>query len=294
MPQRTNPFQKLCASIMLVFYEPEYQIEESILEKNPRTGVVREIDIRIKNNINPNSNVIIECRNHKRKQDVQWIDEVDGKARSLGYSNVIVISASGFSKGAIDEARDRGIEALHLKKAEEVDWCKWRMAIPELGIRIEGPVLRSIDFGIDAEWQGNDPEIIDISQVVLVDKRDNTKRSLLDWIQILFNDPEQSQQLKTIGKNGTITDLIKKFPCVPEMGFHLIGNDEFIPLVELTVHVDYIVSDDKVPLTHLNLNGKHILTGETLVNGSVTRVVMTESDKDLTISLEQKRPDNIK
>ncbi len=117
MPRRTNPFQELTASIMATFYEPEYEVVESVLMKNKRTGVIREIDIRIINRQNSQKRILVECRDHKRKQNVQWIDELDGKARSLSFTKVIAVSSSGFSKPALDEASDRGIEALHLKTA---------------------------------------------------------------------------------------------------------------------------------------------------------------------------------
>ena len=99
MPRRTNPFQKLSAEIMAIFYEPDFSVEESVLVSNPRTGVkIREIDIRVTSRADPNNRMIIECRAHKRVQDVQWIDALDGKARSLGFPKTIAVSASGFTK----------------------------------------------------------------------------------------------------------------------------------------------------------------------------------------------------
>ena len=83
MPQRTNPFQKLTATIFSVFHEPEYEVVESVLMQNPRTGVTREIDIKVMNRSNPIDRFMIECRAHKRRQDVQWIDALEGKSKSI-------------------------------------------------------------------------------------------------------------------------------------------------------------------------------------------------------------------
>ena len=290
MPQRTNPFQKLSAAIMVVFFEPEYLVEESVLERNPRTGVVREIDIRITSRSNPQDRLLVECRAHKRRQDVQWTDALGGKGHSLGFSKIVAVSSSGFTKAALVEARDRGIDTLYLREAEELEWRKWFMAIPELGVELTNPVLRSVDFGIDADWPGALPDSMDLSDVVLVDTRDNTRIPLLKWVAGLLNVPEQAAQLQALAKSGNVTDLRKVHPCAPEMGFILKGHEEFIPLVELVIHVDMNVSHDSIPLKHLDVGGQRILVGESQVRGIPTRVVMHEKNRKVTVLYEQNRP----
>ncbi len=291
MPRRTNPFQNLSAAIMVVFYEPDYLVEESVLERNPRTGVIREIDIRITNRKNPKDRILIECRAHGRRQDVQWIDALDGKARSLGFLKIVAVSSSGFTKAAITEAHDRGIDVLHLKQAEEVDWRKWMMAITELGVITEQIVLRSVSFGIDANWPGDDPDLTDLSDVVLIDTRDSTRIPLLSWIGELLNDPEQVAQIRALARNGKLNDLMKKHPCAPGMGFVVRGQEQFVPLAELTIHVDVKISLDSITLKHMDAGGERILTGESPVRGVSTRVVMHEQkDRGLSLLLEQGLP----
>lgn len=289
MPRRTNPFQKLSAAIMFVFYEPEYSVEESVLERNPRTSVLREIDIRITNRNNPKDRLLVECRAHKRRQDVQWIDALEGKARSLGFPKAVAVSASGFTKAALSEARDRGINTLHLNEAEEVDWGKW--AFSELGVVVYEPVLRSIDFGIDANWPGTLSESYILSEVILVDTRDDTRIPLLKWVTDLLNDPEQTAQLEALAKSGKVNNLRKTNPCAREMGFIVQGHEEFIPLVELTVYVDIKVSHDTIPLKHLDVGGEQVLVGESPIRGVPTRIVMHEKNRELRVLFEQKPPE---
>jgi len=292
MPRRTNPFQNLSAAIMAVFYEPEYAVEESVLERHSRTGVVRELDIRITSRSNPKERMLVECRAHQRPQDVQWIDALDGKARSLGFPKTIAISASGFTRAAMLEARDRGIDTLHLRQAEKVDWRSWKIAITELGVSIEGPVLRSVDFGIDATWPGALPDSIDLAQVILVDKRDNTKIPLFQWISGLLNDPEQAAELQRLARKGNLKDIRKTHPCAPEKGFIMQGREEeFIPLVELTIHVDYVFSHDSIPLEQLDVGDQRILAGESQVRGVPTRVVLHLKDTGVRVLIEQKPPE---
>lgn len=290
MPRRTNPFQKLTAAIMAVFHEPEYSVEESVLERNPRTGVIREIDIRVIRRVDPNDRIMIECRAHKRRQDVQWMDALEGKSQRLGFPRTIAVSASGFTKSAIVEARDRGIEVLHLRQAEEVDWRRWMFAIDKLGVSIEGPKFTGVSLGVDAEWPGTIPEPADLSEIVLVDNRDGTRIPLLTWVNGLLTDPEQVAQLRSLEKAGPVVKLDKKHPCVPGMGFVLEGVEEFVPLVELTVHIDYVTSNYAVPLDHMEIGGERLLVGEAPIRGIPTRVVMHEKAGAVSILLEQERP----
>lgn len=291
MPRRANPFQNLSAAIMAIFYEPQYAVEESVLERHPRTGVVRELDIRVTSRINPKERMLVECRAHQRPQDVQWIDALDGKARSLGFRQTVAVSASGFTKGAELEARDRGIETLHLRQAEQADWRKWKMSITEFGVSVEGPVLRSVDFGIDATWPGTLPDSLNLSQVILVDTRDDTRIPLLQWIAGLLNDPNQAAELQALARKGDLHDLKRTHPCAPGMGFVVQGREtEFIPLVELTVHVDYVFSRDSIPLEHLDVGGQRILIGKSQVRGVPTRIILHEKDNTLRVLVEQEPP----
>lgn len=286
MPRRTNPFQQLTAAIMTVFHEPEYSVEESVLVRSPHTGVIREIDIRVTRRAKPDEIVMIECRAHKKPQDVQWIDALDGKWRSLGLSKVMAVSASGFTKSALLEGKQRGIELLHLKKAEEIDWRKWMFAITTLGIVVEGVGVASVRLGIDETWSGTLRELPDPSLIVLVDQRDGTRIPARTWLSRMLNDPEQIQQLRSAHRNAPGERLIKKFPCAPEMGFCVDGLVAFVPLVEIEVQVDYNTSKDEISLSHMQIAGQRLLVGQDPVLGVPTRVVMHEQKDGLTVLLD--------
>jgi hypothetical protein len=75
------------------------------------------------------------------------------------------------------------------------------------------------------------------------------------------------------------------------MGFVLRDRErEFIPLVKLTIHVDYVFSHDSIPLEHLDVGGQRILTGESQVRGVPTRITLHEKDKALRVLIEQEPP----
>lgn len=152
MPRRTDPFQQLSTSIMANFYGTYFGVEESVLVKSDTTGAVRELDILIRHREDPKQSLLVECRDHKRKQDVQWIDQLDGKARSLGFTHVIAVSSSGFSKTAAAEAQERGITAIYLREAEQLDWKNWKFGIAEFTLNLDDrPLIKKKQSG-GCEW----------------------------------------------------------------------------------------------------------------------------------------------
>jgi hypothetical protein len=86
----------------------------------------RQIDITIRRD---GKLTIVECRLHKERQDVKWIEELIGRRASLRANAAIAVSASGFTDGAQAKAEKFGIilRDLDTLTAEEVrDWGKKR------------------------------------------------------------------------------------------------------------------------------------------------------------------------
>jgi hypothetical protein len=280
---------------MAVFYEPEYEVVESILMRNKRTGTIRELDIRITHRQDPQKRSLVECRAHKRKQDVQWIDELDGKAGSLGFSKVIAISGSGFTKPALAEAADRGIEALHLKAAEERDWRKWMFGLKTFGVQIKfDPVVRGVSFGVPPQYVEKVPHPIDLSRVILLDLKRKSKCPLTAYIEGFQKDPKIVTQLSSMNENDAINHYDYKIPCDPGIGFAIEPDTTFIPLTEVIFHVDYVSADYSVPLEHWEIGGNRVLVGESIILGRLTKLVLHEMPGQLKVMFEQeaKRPND--
>lgn len=83
---------------------------------------LRQIDITIKND---NKLTVIECRIHKKKQDVKWIEELLGRKISLKADAIIAVSASGFTEGAIIKANKYGIFLRDFNKLREKEILEW-------------------------------------------------------------------------------------------------------------------------------------------------------------------------
>lgn len=123
MPPRTNPFQQLIAFITRAVAPSGARVSESRELAEYDGSTLREVDILIEHEIAGHPvRIGIECRDHTRKQDKTWVDELCGKYRDLGVPIVIAVSKSGFTQGALEKAARVGIRALTLDEALDEDW----------------------------------------------------------------------------------------------------------------------------------------------------------------------------
>ncbi len=113
MPKRTNPFQETIA-LLQQHLGGASTITQSDLLVDRVTGDSREVDVCIRGDIAGQQVLIsIECRDHKRPQTVSWIDEMKSKHETLPTNSLILVSSSGFTRGAIAKATKFGITTVH-------------------------------------------------------------------------------------------------------------------------------------------------------------------------------------
>ncbi len=86
----------------------------------------RQIDVTIRR---AGVLTLIECRQRKSRQDVQWIEQLIGRRVSLGAQVVIAVSASGFTAGAIAKARKHGIILRDLQQLTDSEIASWAQGI---------------------------------------------------------------------------------------------------------------------------------------------------------------------
>lgn len=289
MPQRTNPFQQLTASILATVHSPEYIIEESVLEVTKKTGLPREIDIKITEKVNPKNKILVECRDHKRKQDVSWIDGLDGKAHSLGFKKIVAVSSSGFYKTAIKEAASRGIETLHLKGAEKIEWERWLFGIPEFGLNIDfEPTIKDIQFITTSTIEDMSIKGISLTDLFFVNLNTKMKISLVDYIQGMVKDPKIVNYVRENNADNAITHYNYEIPCDPGIGLGLPSN-KFVPLAKVVFSLDSVRRSEKIPLKHFLIGEKRILAGTPEVTGNNSRLVLEERPGQLVVMIEQRK-----
>lgn len=125
--------------------------------ENPKQ--LRQIDVTIRHNQMFN---IVECRIHKEKQNVKWIEEIIGRKISLNADTAIAVSANGFTEGAIKKANKYGIILFDLLKLTDDDIKSWTKAI-----NIQLHCIRYTDFKLNFVFKDEDLNNIDVSNMQL-------------------------------------------------------------------------------------------------------------------------------
>ena len=75
------------------------------------SGGYREVDISIEGRVGSHNILIaIECRDHQKRQNKTWIEQLRTKKEAIRAHKMIAVSTSGFSEGAKQTAQKYGIE----------------------------------------------------------------------------------------------------------------------------------------------------------------------------------------
>ena len=117
MPRRSNRFQRLIYLLHSLLSDSA-EVEESLMVRDRTTGELREIDIGIRSDIGGYPILVaVECTERSRPAGTPWVEEMWGKHASLPTSELVLISASGFSGPALAKAKSYGVTALTLSEA---------------------------------------------------------------------------------------------------------------------------------------------------------------------------------
>lgn len=123
MPPRSNDFQRV-----ITFLEGQLAPTGAVVTPCamlvPTDGTEqREVDILIEQQVGPHSvRIAIECRAHRRKQGVEWIESIVGKYEHLPVHKVVAVSRSGFTRTAEAAARHSNIAIVTVRQALASDW----------------------------------------------------------------------------------------------------------------------------------------------------------------------------
>ncbi len=119
MPKRSNDFQRLIYLVRLNLAEGA-KVTESKLLRDRRTKTLREVDVVIEGSVGGQQvRVCVECRDHKRVADVQWVEQMKAKHERLDTNALLLASRSGFTREALAVARSYGIDTFTLEEPDE-------------------------------------------------------------------------------------------------------------------------------------------------------------------------------
>jgi len=112
MPKRSNEFQRLVAMLTMLKSDGA-TVHESVEVMEIASQERREVDVVAFGKVaGHQSAVFIECRDWKRPQDVQWVEQARTKFDDLAANVKILVSSSGFTKTALTKAARYGIKTI--------------------------------------------------------------------------------------------------------------------------------------------------------------------------------------
>jgi hypothetical protein len=118
MPPRSNDFQKLILALTQLLGDNAV-VEESKMLTDLVSGEQREVDVYAEGALAGHTVKIgIECRDHQRKQGVEWVEQMRTKHERLPTNLLILVSSCGFTDSAVAKADSYGIKTITPTQAE--------------------------------------------------------------------------------------------------------------------------------------------------------------------------------
>lgn len=230
---------------------------EHVLGRN--SGVIREVDISLRGRFGSvDVFVMIECRDRKRPATVEWIDAVLAKADDVGASVAVVVSPAGFSDGADEYARRRGVATRVLERlapSEVLEWVATALGAVTVDYRRAEIKKLSVDLAggddRDIEPIPGSPPAIAVEATVFRRKADHSHATISDaWRLIdsaLLHDGTGPERRRV-----TVAARFRN----PDERFQVCIHDEWWDVEAITFVADVWVESVECPLTRFRYQGE--------------------------------------
>lgn len=149
-----------------------------------KSGVERQIDVSVKSDIAGHQLLmVVDAKNYGRPANIGEVDKFAGKLEDVGANKGILICKSGFTSGAENKARERGIDLCNVHDAQSRDW----------NLDIELPILwierqPTIEFSMVVNFEGGDQFSHQQSQWIITEDGGETGIALLATFEKLWNE----------------------------------------------------------------------------------------------------------
>lgn len=101
------------------------QVESPAHLKDRDTDQFREVDVAIRFKHGTHEVLIVmECRDRAAPSDVTWIEQIRTKCSSVGADRIVAVSASGFTKPALQKAKRYRIETRSIEQVATGEMTK--------------------------------------------------------------------------------------------------------------------------------------------------------------------------
>ena len=126
MSRRGRELERLVSILEGGFPSSDVVIKSPDHIEDKITGNKREVDVSIRGKMGShNILIVLECHDHKYRDDVTWIEQLQTKTEDLNANKVIAVSSSGFSEPAETKAKHYGIEVRTIDEISNEDLDNW-------------------------------------------------------------------------------------------------------------------------------------------------------------------------
>lgn len=261
MPKRSNDFQRLIAAIEGQLAPLGAVVTESKLIKEKSSDTEREIDIAIESNVGPHRVLIaVECRDQRRRADLEWIDGLIGKYRDLPVGKIVAVSRSGFTKTAIKKAKEVNISTVTLEPtidAKLIPSTQGRTVPIEYG-KHQPPSFYAILHREDAQKHGGYTGDLKKGNVYHPDGRcDGPLIEILKSQSTIARTAEANMAPREL-KEGPLTPITMKFP----KGTKIVDDDgKSYRLREVRIEQSVGIENTELKLNSFRYMGVELLEG---------------------------------
>lgn len=150
--QKATDYEKVTAKIYEIL-SPGCRVVQNDMIHGRESGMDRQIDVSIRSQIAGHDVlVIVQCKDFKSKVNVVRVGEFLSVIRDVGASKGVMVTSTGFTKGARTYAKSNGIDLCHIHDAETRNWSR----VIEIPVVIE-KVTPTLSFNFKFTTDGNSP-----------------------------------------------------------------------------------------------------------------------------------------
>ena len=240
----------------------EYSITPNKCVFNKAGKQIAEFDIEIKGKIGRTDfRWLIECRDRPSKGPApgEWIEQLVGRKNRFDFDKVIAVSTTGFAIGAIEYAKDKGIDLRTVKKLTPESFLSWFSAT-ELTVTNAIFNLQGVDIGINPNVSAEarkeiNQKIVEISSSpnlpILVSTKTKSKSTLnqackIAWNTILKKHPEiYEEDNEKIPKKTK--SLICDYPNSKDR-YQILISLGFVDILKITFYGEVSLITENIPI----------------------------------------------
>jgi hypothetical protein len=241
MPKRTNEFQRLITLIEGQLAPIGATVEESAMLSDACSGQQREVDILIRCPVGQRlMSVAIECRDHRRKADTTWMEQLRGKFESLPIDRLVAVSRCGFSANATARAKLWNIETIALESATKLNWAAAILSLA--GFEVIGQHFTIERFQITLEYPTDHDDGPTRNLGKLLHLPDGRTTSLLSFMKRLVERRESRDAFMQLAPkvDSQILSVSVEFPLDCAVFLDNRGGRFSLTRVDMEVRCDFL------------------------------------------------------